>query len=230
MSQQQQQDTRSPLAELFTQQAVGAEGIEVARGATVYTQGSSAQHVYFIHHGQIRLYQVGNDGGERLVEILGPGQWFGCAAFATRGAYSTQAVAATEAQLSRVSASQLLSHVASNPEAAQHLIRTLADTVQHAREEAGRLVFDDCNARLVSAMLRFSDSAAATMQGDDVVLHLTHEQLAQAVGAARETISLALTEMRHKNVVRTGRNRLIFNRDALRQFGATAAAADGSAA
>ena len=37
-------------------------------------------------------------------------------------------------------------------------------------------------------------------------------------GVARETVSLALTEMRHRNLVRTGRNRLIFNRDALRAF------------
>ena len=76
---------------------------------------------------------------------------------------------------------------------------------------------------MVTPSLRFSSSAAATTQGTDVVLHLTHEQLAQAVGAARETISLALTEMRHRNLVRTGRNRLIFNREALRQFGGAAA-------
>ena len=98
------------------------------------------------------------------------------------------------------------------------LIQQLAEHVQNAREDAARLQFEDCNARLIQAMLRFSQSAAATMQGNEVVLHLTHAQLAQAVGAARETVSLALTEMRLRNVVRTGRNRLIFNRDALRHF------------
>jgi CRP-like cAMP-binding protein len=78
-------------------------------------------------------------------------------------------------------------------------------------------------------MLRFSDSAAATTDGENTVLHLTHEQLAQAVGAARETISLALTEMRHKNLVRTGRNRLIFNRDALRAFATNVQQTQGDA-
>jgi CRP/FNR family transcriptional regulator len=209
------QDVRSSIGELFAQPAVSAEGIEVARGATIYAQGSPAEHVYYIHHGQVRLYQIAPDGDERLVEILGPGQWFGCAALADKPAYLTQAVASTDAQLSRASAQTLLEHAATSPTAATQLIRQLANQVQSARQEAARLQFEDCQSRLVNAMLRFSDSAAATQQGDNVVLHMTHEQLAQAVGAARETISLALTEMRHLNVVRTGRNKLVFNRQAL---------------
>ncbi|MEA2710446.1 MAG: family transcriptional regulator, cyclic receptor protein [Phycisphaerales bacterium] len=215
------QEVLSPMGEVFAHPAVGAEGIEVARGATIYTQGSQAEHVYYIHRGQVRLYQVGPDGEEaRLVEILGPGQWFGCASLSQAGTYVAQAVAATEATLSKVAAIRFLEHVSTNPEAAQQLIRNLASTVHSARNEAARLVFQDCNQRLLNAMLRFSDSAAATSDGENVVLHLTHEQLAQAVGAARETISLALTELRHKNLVRTGRNRLMFNRDALRTFAA----------
>jgi CRP-like cAMP-binding protein len=206
------------VGELFLQPAVGAEGIEVARGSTVYAQDTAAEHLYYIHRGQIRLYQIAPDGEERLVDILGPGQWFGCAALSERAVYLTQAVVAADAQLSRVSAKTLLESAASNPAAATQLVRHLANAVQAAHEEAARLQFEDCNARLLNAMLRFSTSAAATQQGDSVVLHMTHEQLAQAVGAARETVSLALTELRHRNLVRTGRNRLIFNRDALQQF------------
>ena len=194
----------SSLGELFAHPAVGAEGIEVARGELIFEQGADAEHLYFIHRGQVRLYQVSPSGEERLAEILGAGQWCGCAALSAR--------------LSKVSAGNLLAHVAAHPAAATQLIQQLAENVQKAREDAARLQFDDCNQRLIQAMLRFSESAAATTHGSDVTLHLTHAQLAQAVGAARETVSLALTEMRLRNVVRTGRNRLIFNRDALRQF------------
>jgi CRP/FNR family cyclic AMP-dependent transcriptional regulator len=207
----------SSLNELFAHPGLGAEGIEVSRGTLIFDQGAVAEHVYAIHRGQVRLYQVGANGEERLVEILGAGQWCGCAALSERGAYTTRAVAATSGQLSKISAKTLLEHAARHPAAAVQLIQQLASHVQQAREEAARLQFDDCNSRLIQAMLRFSESAAATTQGSDVVLHLTHAQLAQAVGAARETISLALTELRLRNIVRTGRNRLIFNRDALKQ-------------
>ena len=203
---------------LFALPEIAAEGIEVSRGTVIFEQGSTAEHVYCIHRGQVRLVQAGKDGEERLVEILGPNQWFGCGALSERGVHVTRAVAATSGQISKVTASKLLEHVARTPEAAAQLIRHLAGSVQTAREDASRLQFQDCNARLVDAMIRFSYSAAATVQGSDVTLHLTHAQLAQAVGAARETISLALTEMRQRNLVQTGRNRLLFNRDALLSF------------
>lgn len=209
-------ESHSPVGELFAQSGVGAEGIEVVRGSTIYAQGAGAEHIYYIHHGQVRLYQIAPDGEERLVEILGAGQWFGCGSLSEKAVYMTQAVAASDAQLSRAHAAALLTHAVANPAAATQLIRHLANQVQSARQEAARLQFEDCHSRLVNAMLRFSDSAAATQQGDEVVLHMTHEQLAQAVGAARETVSLALTELRRQNVVRTGRNRLMFNRAALR--------------
>jgi DNA-binding transcriptional regulator YhcF (GntR family) len=50
------------------------------------------------------------------------------------------------------------------------------------------------------------------------MLRITHRQLAEAVGAARETISLALTQLRHQNLLRTGRNRVVFQIDAMKAF------------
>jgi CRP/FNR family transcriptional regulator len=208
----------APLADLFADEAVAATRTEFAPGALIYEQDSPADKVYFIHSGQARIYQIAADGSSRLAEILGPGQWFGCAALSGGGRYAARVVAAVATVVSVAQASQLLEHVVHNPAAAAGFIKTLANRVQSARTDSARLVFDDCNQRLIQAMLRFSTSAAATLQGDAVVLHLTHEQLAQAVGAARETVSLALTEMRLQNVVRTGRNRLIFKPEALKQF------------
>ena len=63
----------------------------------------------------------------------------------------------------------------------------------------------------MKTLLRFSRSAAATQNGEDIILRMTHEQLAQAIGAARETVSLTLTELRQANLLHTGRNRLAFN-------------------
>lgn len=210
-------ESQSALNELFAHPALGAEGIEVARGTILFDQGDVAENVFYIHRGQVRLTQISANGDERLIEILGPGQWFGCASLSHKGKYTTRAIAAAPGQVSRVDAQKLLAHAVNNPTAAATLIQYLANTIQNAREDAARLQFQDCNQRLIEAMLRFSETAAATTQGSDVVLHLTHAQLAQAVGAARETVSLALTELRQKNLVRTGRNRLIFNREQLRE-------------
>jgi CRP-like cAMP-binding protein len=116
---------------------------------------------------------------------------------------------------------KLMDLLSRKPGAAAELIRQLAARLQAAREDASRFVFDDCSARLIKTLLRFSATAAATPQENGhVVLRITHRQLAEAVGAARETISLALTQLRQRNLLRTGRNRLMFCPESLRAMAA----------
>jgi len=204
---------------LFSSAAHEGRQVELTPGTVVHEPTDQAESVYFVHSGQVRIHQIGPDGQSvRLVEILGSEDWFGAAALANTRTYGTRAVAMTNAVVSEVPAERWHAALASTPEVAAEVIGQLARKLQAAHEDAGRLVFDDCNDRLVKTLLRFSHSAAATRREDgDVVLRITHQQLAQAVGAARETISLALTHLRQRELLKTGRNQLFFNPDVLRR-------------
>lgn len=206
------------FAELVGDPSLGARLIEVGAGTAFHEPASSARNVYFIQTGQVRVYQVG-PGAEpavRLLEILGPGDWFGVAALTRAPEYGTRAVAMTGCTVSEIPAEKLLA--ARQPALAAELVAQLADKLQKAYRDAACLVFDDCNSRLIKTLVQFSRSAAASPREDGVVLRITHQQLAQAVGAARETISLALTQLRQQNLLRTGRNQLFFNPEVLEQF------------
>jgi CRP/FNR family transcriptional regulator len=194
-----------------------ARRINVASGTIIYEPDAPAAHVHLIHRGQVRLYQVG-ENASRLCEILGTDDWFGVAALARAESYGARAVAVGPTVLTEVKADRLLTSLARRPESLVELSRQLAQRLQTAREESAELMFRDTNQRLINALVRFARSAASTQREDGVVLNITHSQLAQAVGAARETISLALTQLRHQNLVRTGRNQLFFNPQALSEF------------
>jgi CRP-like cAMP-binding protein len=207
----------STVARLVRDASLGARRRTVERGMTLHEQGQSAEDVFFIQQGQVRLYQLSPDGSRRLVEILGAGDWFGMAAVGGLSQYGFQARAQTASIVCVLPAGRLLTALAQRPEASLEIIRQLAGRWKDASDEAGCLAFDDCRQRLVKTMLRFSRSAAATVTRDGVQLRMTHEELAQAVGAARETISLALTELREAGLLNTGRNRLVFNPQTLGQ-------------
>jgi CRP-like cAMP-binding protein len=208
----------SAFNEILANPALGARRMSVAPGTVLYDPDTVAQNLYFIHRGQIRTYVVGTDDYGRLIDILGPDAWFGEAALARHGAYNEQAVAVVPTIVTEVPAERFLAHIVHNPRAATELYKQLAQKLTAAREDATGLVFDDCHSRLVKALVRFSRSAAAAPHGDGVVLRITHEQLAQAIGVARETVSLALTQLRQRNLLRTGRNQLMFNPEVLRGF------------
>lgn len=195
-----------------------ARRINVAPGTVIYEADAPATHVHLIHRGQVRVYQVGENGASRLCEILGTDDWFGVAALARAESYGVRVVAVGPTVLTEVMADRLLTSLSRRSDSLVELSRQLAQRLQVAREESAELMFRDTNQRLINALVRFARSAASTQREDGVVLNITHSQLAQAVGAARETISLALTQLRHQNLVRTGRNQLFFNPETLSQF------------
>ena len=204
--------------ELLSQPALQARQVEATTGTVLFEPQTPARHVYFVNSGQVRVYQPGPQNSARLVEILGPGDWFGVAALAGSDTYGNRAVAVSSVVISEVPAEKWLSLLSTTPAVASEWVGRLAGKLVAAREDAACLVFDDCNQRLIKTLLQFSRSAAATPHPEGVVLRITHQQLAQAVGAARETISLALTQLRQQKLLRTGRNQLFFNPDVLEKF------------
>ena len=204
-------DDHSAVAELIREEALGARRISFAAGAVVHEASAPADRVFLIESGEIRRLQTSPDGSRRLLDILGPGDWFGPEAVGRLSVYGSQAAAMTDAVVWVASADKVLEALPRHPQASLQIIRQLADRLNVATEEASHLVFDDTRRRLVKALLKFSRSAAATVTGDGVILRMTHEQLGQAVGAARETVSLTLTQLRQANLLRTGRNQLAFD-------------------
>lgn len=206
---------------IFTDPQTGGQTINAGNNDVIYYPDSVADSVYYIHRGQVRLYSVKSRDTSRLVEILGPGQWFGAASLAGQKTHQMRAVAVAGVVLTQVRTERLLASLANNPTQYAELTRQLAFKLMAQTDEASRLVFEDCNHRLISALLKFSQSAASTQREDGVVLRITHDQLAQAVGVARETVSLALTQLRQQNLLRTGRNQLMFNPESLKRFATT---------
>lgn len=210
--------SESPLASLLRDPGLFPQRIEVPSKAVVYRPDDPARNVFYIHSGQVRTYQVAASGSRRLIEILGTDQWCGAAALAGLDRYGEAAEAVTPVSASVISTDRLFTLLGQRPATAIELIRQLAIKLTAYREDASGLVFEDCNRRLLRTLLSLSQSPAASATEDGVVLHITHQQLAQKVGVARETISLALAQLRRKNVLRTGRNQLFFKPEALRQY------------
>jgi CRP/FNR family transcriptional regulator len=195
-----------------------SQTVHYTAGQVIFNPGDAADAFSMIQSGEVRMYDVMTNGTERLLDILGPEDWVGYAALAQFPSHGRRAVAVTDVTLNSIPVSKLRKFVAEHPDLTVGLIEKLARSLHQAWAEGSRFVFDDCRLRLIKTLLRFSHSSAAKPSGEGVILRITHKQLAQAVGAARETVSVCLTELRHKKIVRTGRNQLSFNPKQLQEM------------
>ncbi|MDP9176015.1 MAG: Crp/Fnr family transcriptional regulator [Planctomycetota bacterium] len=189
---------------------------EFASGQVIHEPSDPANTFCVIESGEIRVFDVLSDGTSRLLEILGPGDWLGAAALGHLPVCTKRAVAATPTVALSMPIEELRSHLLQHGDMAVEVLEEMTRRLFQAWAEGSQLVSEDCRLRLIKTLLRFSTSAAAVRGAEGVVLHITHAQLAQAVGAARETVSICLTELREKQMIQTGRNRLSFDPEKLR--------------
>jgi len=208
----------SAIADFVRQNQTGSRQVKYYDRQAVFEPKDPATEFFIVESGEIRLFEVAVHGARRLLDILGPARCFGFASLGRIPVYEILAISVGDSAVRVISADQLREMLLGNGEIALQFVESMARQLQEAWNEGSHFVFEDCRLRLIKTLLRFRNSPAARAVPGGVELRMTHAQLAQAVGVARETVSLCLTELRRENLVQTCRNRVVFNPDRLGQI------------
>lgn len=169
--------------------------VELARGEHVFSEGEPGDRLYAVLTGKVKLSHASGDGRENVFSIVGPGEMFGELSVLDPGPRISTAVAVTDVTLLTLSANELYAWLLARPEGARQMLAALARRLRRTSEALGDLVFTDVPGRLAKAILELSERfGQVTEDGLRVQHDLTQEELAQLVGASRETVNKALAD------------------------------------
>src|SRR3954469_10251006 len=135
--------------ELLSQPSLEARQVEATTGTVLFKPATPARHVYFVHSGQVRVYQPGPEDSARLLEILGPGDWFGVAALAGSATYGNRAVAVSSVVITEVPADKWLGLLSEQPAIATEWVGRLAAKLVAGRGDWACLGFAACKQGVV---------------------------------------------------------------------------------
>ena len=173
----------------------GVTIVELSRAERLFEEGASGNQLYVILDGKIKLTRAAADGRENLLSVLGPGEMFGELSLFDPRPRTASAVAVTDSRLGALAHDDLRSWLTGRPDVALHLLQALAQRIRRANDVMADLVFTDVPGRVAKALLdlagRFGESQPDGLQ---VNHDLTQEELAQLVGASRETVNKALAD------------------------------------
>jgi CRP/FNR family transcriptional regulator, cyclic AMP receptor protein len=173
----------------------GMENAELARGDVLFSEGDAGDRLYVILHGKIKLTRAAPDGRENLLSVLGPGEMFGELSLFDPRPRTASAVAVTDTRLAALGHDYLRQWLTGRPDVAMHLLRALAQRLRRANDVMADLVFTDVPGRVAKALLDLADRFGEQEEAGLQVHHdLTQEELAQLVGASRETVNKALAD------------------------------------
>lgn len=177
--------------------------VELNRGEVLFDEGENGDRLYIIEEGKIKLGSSSGDGRENLLAILGPGEMFGELSLFDPGPRSLSASAVSDSILYELEHSALVAAIDENPGLASHLLTALARRLRRTNEALADLVFSDVPGRVAKALLDLSTRFGERVdEGVRVAHDLTQEELAQLVGASRETVNKALADFAGRGWVR----------------------------
>jgi CRP/FNR family transcriptional regulator, cyclic AMP receptor protein len=182
------------------------------KGSVILFQGDPGDSLYVLRQGRAKVVLIGEDGREVILGVLEPGAHFGELALIDDQPRSAHVIAMEDAQLLILRREDFRRRVEANPSVAWALLIELSRRLRRADQKIGGLVLLDVPGRISRLLLDLSaESATATIDKP-----LTHQTIAQMIGASRETVSRAMKEFQEEGLIRVERRRIaVANRDAL---------------
>jgi len=177
--------------------------LRVPRGETVFAEGEPGDRLFVVVEGKVKLGQTSADGRENLLAVLGPGEMFGELSLFDPGERTSTATALTDVMLLGLGQRDLRPWLTGRPEVAAELLQALAQRLRRTNEAMSDLVFSDVPGRVAKALLELSEKFGTPVDDGVLVAHdLTQEELAQLVGASRETVNKALADFAQRGWLR----------------------------
>jgi CRP-like cAMP-binding protein len=179
------------------------EILAAERGSILFAEGDPAEYLYVVLSGKVKLTHHTYDGRENLVELLGPSDQFGEISLLDATPRTTTAIVVTDARLALLSKTALDDWIPRWPHLATQLLRVLAHRLRRSHTSLHNLVFVDASGRVARELLRLAQRFGVPYHNEIRIEHdLSQTELAQLVGASRETINKVLSNYAARGWVR----------------------------
>jgi len=177
--------------------------VELGRSEVLFHEGDPGDRLYVIIDGKVKLGRASGDGRENLLAVLGPGEMFGELSLFDPGPRNATATAVADTVLIGLGNEDLTPWLSGRPDVSRQLLRALARRLRRTNENLADLVFSDVPGRVAKALLDLSERFGRPAEDGLRVAHdLTQEELAQLVGASRETVNKALADFASRSWLR----------------------------
>ena len=177
--------------------------VDFPKGTTIFDEGEPGDRLYIIVEGKIKLARHAPDGRENLLSVMGPSDMFGELSIFDPGPRTSSAVCVTDVTCATMDSTMLREWIDNHPEISQQLLRVLARRLRRTNASLADLIFTDVPGRVAKTLLQLANRFGVHEGGALRVNHdLTQEEIAQLVGASRETVNKALATFAHRGWIR----------------------------
>jgi CRP/FNR family transcriptional regulator, cyclic AMP receptor protein len=170
------------------------------RNQSIYTQGESANELFFIQKGAVRLSTRRHKRAAAVTGILGAGDFFGELCLADYPLRMSTAVTLTASTIRTIQKPKMLQMLRKNNKTSFSLLAHLLSKTKNYRDHVADLLTSSAEHRLAHVLLRLAHLAKNGRMGVQVP-HLTDTLLAEMVGTTRSRVNAFMNRFRKKGFI-----------------------------
>jgi CRP-like cAMP-binding protein len=169
----------------------------IPKHQTIVEEGLAGDYMYVIRDGQVKVTKLSGDGREKILGLLGPGDFFGEMSLLDNSERSASVKSLTEMHIMALSRNDFLKELRNNPDLAMAVIQELTRRVRQMDEQASSLSFQRVKERTRGLLLRLAKEESGR-EGRLATPVLTHQQIADMIGTSRETVTRVVKRLKEQ--------------------------------
>ena len=182
------------------------------KDSIILFESDKGEALYVVLKGQVKLVHTSEDGREVILGTRGTGDFFGELSLIDNRPLSAHVIAMQDSELLILRREEFQRCLTDMPGMSVGLLRALCQRLRRADSMIGGLVLLDVKGRVARLILEMANQN----DGENVPKGITHQTIAQMIGASRETVSRTLREMTTQGLIAvTGRRIAVGDRPAL---------------
>ena len=187
-------------------------------GVLLFAEGQSPRGILVLCSGRVKMSTASREGKVLILKVASPGDVLGLSAVLSGVHFEATAETVTPCRVNFVSRDHLANFLTRYGEAGLRAARAVSKEYQDACLEIQEILLAPSSAgKLAKLLLSWAECNGA---GEGRVRSmLTHEEMAQMIGASRETVTRVMTQLKRKQIIRLeGSTLVIRNRTGLEQL------------
>ena len=174
------------------------------KGDFVFHRGDNAADVYFLKAGKIKISQPVSSGKEVILWFCFGGDIFGLAEAAQHGAREVSARACEASEVLSIPQAHFNAYLFKHPQVMFLLLQVMSSRLRCLSETLANVAGEQVHTRLARLML-WMCTRYGRREGSSVAMniHLTHQEIADMIGATRQTVTSIMSDFKRKGILET---------------------------
>jgi CRP/FNR family transcriptional regulator, cyclic AMP receptor protein len=166
------------------------------KNQTIFSQGDTADSVFYIQEGKVKVTVRSEQGKEAVVAIHGKGDFFGEGALNGQPLRLASAVAMAESAIMRFTKASIVRVLREEPKFAEKFMAHLLARNARVEEDLVDQLFNSSEKRLARALLLMANFGKDESPAEPVITKVSQATLADMVGTTRARVNTFMNKFR----------------------------------